>query len=48
MEEKQLVMRQLVELDDSFVPPGDYKVCVFVAAERWALVACWWVQQMVG
>lgn len=26
LEEKQLVMRQLVELDDSFVPPPDYKV----------------------
>lgn len=26
LEEKQLVLRQLVELDESFVPPADYKV----------------------
>jgi hypothetical protein len=26
MEAKQMVMRQLVELDESFVPPADYKV----------------------
>jgi hypothetical protein len=28
MEAKQMVMRQLVELDESFVPPADYKVGV--------------------
>jgi hypothetical protein len=26
LEEKQMVMRQLVAVDDSFVPPPDYKV----------------------
>jgi hypothetical protein len=26
MEEKQLLLRQLVELDEGFVPPADYKV----------------------
>jgi hypothetical protein len=29
LDEKQAVMRQLVELDETFVPPADYKVCVY-------------------
>lgn len=35
LDEKQGVMRQLVEFDESFTPPADYKVCLRFS---WALL----------
>lgn len=40
LEEKQMVMRQLVAVDDSFVPPHDYKVrnaARIASLEAWVL-----------